>query len=228
MTCLTGGDYLPTRGLCVPELDTSVFRTGEVCAAEAGMITGAGVFIDTGGAVILENRIAKFKVPGKVSFDLLLEKTKRLFLPTGTRSEYLMRFLKKEDPFGTFPEMEILCGHLISNIGRGEGLTPSGDDLFLGFYTACSLFLKRSPFPEGFLSACKEGMSDISKSEFDDIKNGFIPEFMCLYLDFLSAKERPAETMAAIKNYGHLSGEDHIAGFMLFLQNLHIFEKELK
>lgn len=106
-------------------------------------------------------------------------------------------------------------------IGRGIGLTPSGDDILIGYTFARMLFQKADQWQEKVAAALQEKKTTaISEAYFAALLNGYINENF-LHLVQLFAENDPEKIQQAIqqlKRFGHTSGTDTLYGFALGLQ----------
>ncbi|MHC5375080.1 oxamate carbamoyltransferase subunit AllH family protein [Enterococcus sp. LJL120] len=104
-------------------------------------------------------------------------------------------------------------------IGRGKGLTPSGDDLLTGYL----FLLKIAGLPDvadlqQALVASKLPTTDISKNYLEVLMKGYVSSpFYQLYQDLLQASSADilAQDVAAIMKIGHTSGKDLSFGILL-------------
>lgn len=108
-------------------------------------------------------------------------------------------------------------------IGRGNGLTPSGDDVLLGFSMIRSGF---NPKDE-LMDYIKEGLkrrstTAISRAYYESLFTGYVNS---IFLALLQAVESEIEVetdqlVQLITRYGHTSGYDTLFGFYLGMQSL--------
>lgn len=106
-------------------------------------------------------------------------------------------------------------------IGRGIGLTPSGDDILIGYTFARVLFQEADNWQEKVASALKEKKTTaISEAYFAALLNGYINEnFLSLAQMFTEQdREKIANTIQELKHFGHTSGTDTLYGFALGLK----------
>lgn len=108
-------------------------------------------------------------------------------------------------------------------IGRGQGLTPSGDDMLLGYTMVRKAFNRQDSFDQIVEKALKDkSTTDISAAHYQALLAGYVSSlFISLILNVETATKE--EVNALIKNigrYGHTSGYDTLFGFYLGLQSL--------
>ena len=112
--------------------------------------------------------------------------------------------------------------------GLGPGFTPSGDDFYIGFYSASLVIKQKYNFiiPYNYFEKGNESMSEVSRCQFEDIKKGYLPEVLILIFKsiFDPTLENLLTMIALIKKYGHTSGEDYLAGILFFLRCLYKFD----
>ena len=88
--------------------------------------------------------------------------------------------------------------------GRGKGLTPSGDDLLIGYSFICRLCGENIELLYG------NSTTDISRQYFDAFNRGYISENI---LDLL--KKDTEKAIRDIMEIGHTSGYDTLLGIVL-------------
>lgn len=106
-------------------------------------------------------------------------------------------------------------------IGRGIGLTPSGDDILIGYTFARVLFQRTDEWQEKIASALKEKKTTaISVAYFAALLNGYINEnFLSLAQLFTeNDRENIQNKIQELKRFGHTSGTDTLYGFALGLR----------
>ena len=122
-------------------------------------------------------------------------------------------------------DIERTIDHLI---GRGKGLTPSGDDILVGFTMIRKAFLAAEAF-ESLLSQRleKRHTTDISLAYFKALFSGFVSSQFVTLIESLEKEDfqEVEEHIKRIGKYGHTSGYDTLFGFYLGLQSL-IDERE--
>ncbi len=106
-------------------------------------------------------------------------------------------------------------------IGRGKGLTPSGDDLLAAYLVMLSLIDHKSA---AALTAALAGLNfsttDISREYLYHAQRGAVNSLMYqLYLDLLADREEKIEQdVRQLMQIGHSSGKDLCYGLLLALQ----------
>lgn len=106
-------------------------------------------------------------------------------------------------------------------IGRGIGLTPSGDDILIGYTFARVLFQEAAEWQKEVALALKEKKTTaISEAYFTALLNGYINENFLYLAQLFTEKDREKieETINNLKQFGHTSGTDTLYGFALGLQ----------
>lgn len=108
-------------------------------------------------------------------------------------------------------------------IGRGKGLTPSGDDILLGFTLGISLFGSFDVWRKTLASAVtKEATTMISVAYLSALLQGYASE-PCIRLVKLlddGETEQIKNTVKQVMSFGHTSGSDTLFGFLLGLNFL--------
>lgn len=102
-------------------------------------------------------------------------------------------------------------------VGRGAGLTPSGDDVLLGYACARAACGDPGPSAEALAALARGRTTDVSVSYFEALAAGLVNP---VYLDVLKATtrrdragfDRAARDVLAI---GHTSGADALCGLAL-------------
>lgn len=108
-------------------------------------------------------------------------------------------------------------------IGRGKGLTPSGDDLLIGYTMIRKAFIGRDYFEEILRQGVEtQSTTDISEAFYGGVLNGYVSSlFISLILAVQQKTYEEAKTLIdRIVHYGHTSGYDTLFGFYLGLQSL--------
>jgi len=107
--------------------------------------------------------------------------------------------------------------------GRGQGLTPSGDDILLGFTVALLLFGRFSAWREVLAAEINPKRTTmISTAYVKSLLKGYVSEPLLRLVRLLDGSEM-AEVEAAVREvraFGHTSGEDTLFGFSLGLKFL--------
>jgi hypothetical protein len=104
--------------------------------------------------------------------------------------------------------------------GRGKGLTPSGDDILMGFTLA---LMTSGKFPN-WEKALRQVMTarrttDISAAYARALLEGYTSEYFILLVKLLKEDDQEAieDTIKKIQAFGHTSGNDTLFGFYLGL-----------
>ncbi|WP_110955975.1 DUF2877 domain-containing protein [Anaerosinus massiliensis] len=107
--------------------------------------------------------------------------------------------------------------------GRGKGLTPSGDDILLGFTLCIHLF---GDFPQWkqmlAFAVTNESTTMISVAYLNALLQGYVSE-SCIQLVKLldhGETEQIQKKVEQVKSFGHTSGSDTLFGFLLGLNFL--------
>lgn len=108
-------------------------------------------------------------------------------------------------------------------IGRGKGLTPSGDDILSGFTMIRKIFNASQPFEEMLeqtLSHCRT--TDISTAYYTALLSGYVSSLFISFINSLESDDSDHIRLliATIKKYGHTSGHDTLFGMYLGLESL--------
>jgi len=107
--------------------------------------------------------------------------------------------------------------------GRGQGLTPSGDDILLGFTLALLLFGRFRAWREVLAAEINPKRTTmISTAYVKSLLKGYVSEPLLRLVRLLDGSEM-AEIEAAVREvraFGHTSGEDTLFGFSLGLKFL--------
>lgn len=116
--------------------------------------------------------------------------------------------------------IEEAVAHLI---GRGQGLTPSGDDILLGYTMIRKAFKETDYFSEILRKVVEDkSTTDISAAHYNALLAGHVSGlFISLILSVETAtQEEVNQLIDDIGRYGHTSGYDTLFGFYLGLQSL--------
>lgn len=111
-------------------------------------------------------------------------------------------------------ELEDVLSYLV---GRGGGLTPSGDDFIVGFMMAQKAFGTAEKWDKAVkVALSRRNTTDISLAYYEAALSGFVSELFCVLVRSLSweNKEDVDSLIELIKKYGHTSGTDTLFGFM--------------
>ena len=91
--------------------------------------------------------------------------------------------------------------------GRGKGLTPSGDDILLGYALIECMYKKNIRLTLGNYT------TDISRQYFDAFNKGYISEY--LFEMFSESNKNIENIVSNIQKIGHTSGNDLLFGIFL-------------
>lgn len=107
--------------------------------------------------------------------------------------------------------------------GRGKGLTPSGDDILLGFTLALRLFGSFDAWRKMLASTVsKETTTMISVAYLTALLQGYASEPCIRLVKLLDGGEiaQIEKTVEQVVSFGHTSGSDTLFGFLLGLEFL--------
>lgn len=101
--------------------------------------------------------------------------------------------------------------------GRGKGLTPSGDDVLLGYLMVLKLFGKTPILEEWRLNSAIQKTTAISVNYFKMLFRGYVSEYL---QNFCQAAEKSdiellKQSVTAIKQIGATSGSDTLLGISI-------------
>lgn len=102
-------------------------------------------------------------------------------------------------------------------VGRGQGLTPSGDDVILGYLLTRRMFDPNFLFDKRFLEISHEKTTLISANYLRVLYDGFVSEYirdLCGAIAKSNLSELPGYARAIMK-VGHTSGSDMLLGMSL-------------
>lgn len=108
-------------------------------------------------------------------------------------------------------------------LGRGKGLTPSGDDLLVGFSLVRKAVLGDSKFEKALKqSLAIRRTTDISDAYYKAYFGGFISSHLIQLIRLLSEgnSHEASDIIQAIGQYGHTSGYDSLYGCYLGMQSI--------
>jgi len=106
-------------------------------------------------------------------------------------------------------------------IGRGIGLTPSGDDILIGYTFARMLFQKADGWQQKVANALQEVKTTaISEAYFNALLHEIINENFLHLVQLFDEKDRNKinNELQVLKRFGHTSGTDTLYGFTIGLQ----------
>lgn len=213
-------------GLVVKE---SEFRKVLACAHPQDVVTcreGKIRIYGTGGTVILDLngfRIMDLSVP---------------FYPLSKGKELpetpLYRLLKEQEDElapGLLKNADFLRNAAILSenrpeaihyfLGRGQGLTPAGDDLLIGYGVALQVFGQADEFITALLAEPSQ-TTDISKAYLQAMAEGYANEIFVQLLKQMFSENIEAlqGLLEQIKQIGHTSGRDTLYGLYLGFTNI--------
>lgn len=113
-------------------------------------------------------------------------------------------------------------------IGRGKGLTPSGDDILVGFTMIRKAFMTAGPFEESLKQRLESHRTtDISLAYFNALFAGFVSSQFVTLIESLESDDlkEVSHLIKRIGKYGHTSGYDTLFGVYLGLESL-IYKRE--
>jgi len=108
-------------------------------------------------------------------------------------------------------------------VGRGGGLTPSGDDFIVGFTMARKAFEKTDDWDAAVKAALKiRSTTDISKAYYKAAFAGYVSELFCVLVRGLAWENEQEinDLIELVRRYGHTSGTDTLFGFTTGLRSL--------
>jgi hypothetical protein len=140
--------------------------------------------------------------------------------------EYLCKFVI------AFQQKDFLSFEKAVNyfVGRGSGLTPSGDDLLMGIIYSLFYFQEYIPFSFDQITHSVTGATNkttrISASLIACAAQGELDErLLFAYQSLMTNQEPSAEIVSGLLNWGSSSGLDALAGMLL---GCHILSLKLK
>ncbi|XER14685.1 hypothetical protein SATMO3_49680 [Sporomusa aerivorans] len=107
--------------------------------------------------------------------------------------------------------------------GRGKGLTPSGDDILIGFTLALMLFGQFNIWRKALaMEITVDKTTLISVAYIDALLAGYASEHFIRLVKLLDDPEKNAieKTINEVRSFGHTSGNDTLFGFFLGLKFL--------
>lgn len=150
---------------------------------------------------------------------LTLELATKTGLPQDEQTKKYLDLLKntdKNDQENNFKIIKFFAG-------RGLGLTPSGDDLLLGFSMALVAFDKSGIWMQNLRTVTDENVTTIiSVAYMNALLNGYLNYsylklIQALDIDNISKIEHVVQNVATV---GHTSGNDTLCGLLLGLEFL--------
>jgi hypothetical protein len=107
--------------------------------------------------------------------------------------------------------------------GRGKGLTPSGDDILIGFTLALMTFDKLDNWTRALAAGITPSTTTmISVAYLKALLEGYASEYFIQLVKLLDEEdiEIIEETIKKVQSFGHTSGNDTLFGFSIGLQFL--------
>lgn len=107
--------------------------------------------------------------------------------------------------------------------GRGQGLTPSGDDLLLGFTLALMLFGRHAAWNRAMAAGInRHTTTAVSVAYVQAMLMGYVAEHLAALAALIDGGDAQAvrRCVDAVRNVGHTSGADTLFGFFLGLKCL--------
>lgn len=100
-------------------------------------------------------------------------------------------------------------------LGRGPGLTPSGDDILVGVGIGLTLRGDARCFVETLRQILRYQTTDISRAYLVAMMSGYANEGYCALAQSLRQGEREKleGTLRSLQRFGHTSGSDGLLGF---------------
>jgi hypothetical protein len=194
---------------CIDKLISIDYRNIEVIDLSFPKINST---IDEIANTILYNYLAKIKFEDYIGIDLDQVTCKYIDL--------LLSFDKSDSN----KNLEII--NFFS--GRGKGLTPSGDDILIGFSMALMMFVKSDSWIKSLESVITLNTTTmISVAYLRALLDGYASEHFIQLVRLIDSKNINIieETIKKVQSFGHTSGNDTLFGFFLGLKYL-INQKE--
>ena len=108
-------------------------------------------------------------------------------------------------------------------IGRGDGLTPSGDDILLGYTMVRQVFIPIDSFIDLLFQELKKtNTTAISQAYYDGLFAGYVNSLFHTLLSLIDSDSNEVikNLISLITRYGHTSGYDTLYGCYLGLKSL--------
>jgi len=105
--------------------------------------------------------------------------------------------------------------------GRGKGLTPSGDDILIGFTLALMMFGKFNNWIKALqFGVTKDRTTMISVAYLSALLQGYASECFIGLVQLIDDVEMASieKTIKEVRSFGHTSGNDTLFGFLLGLK----------
>lgn len=148
-----------------------------------------------------------------------LELAKFIGIPLDERTNRYIQLLRNSDKSDWNMNVEIIRFF----IGRGKGLTPSGDDILLGFTLALMTFGSFHSWQQALmLEVTGDRTTIISVAYLHALLQGYASEFLIPLIKLLDHVEPGGieKTIMKTQSFGHTSGNDTLFGFFLGLKFL--------
>lgn len=107
--------------------------------------------------------------------------------------------------------------------GRGKGLTPSGDDILIGFTLGLMMFGKFNSWRKDLESKVTSNKTTmISVAYLSALLQGYTSEYFIRLVKLIDTVEMDEieKTIKDVQSFGHTSGNDTLFGFLLGLKFL--------
>lgn len=183
-------------------------------------------------------------------FDLSLPTLKNVDFTVDSLADILAQFPIKSifdnSGFRNEPSLSSMLSELESNkkninqlifdfIGRGIGLTPSGDDFLQGYLVMSKVFGQGKEFEQNLIESLKKRRTtDISQAYYQAIFDNILPNQLWqeLFLILANPTQENTDRLIAqvelMRHYGHTSGNDFLLGVIHFMKELHHVKKNNK
>lgn len=138
-------------------------------------------------------------------------------LARDARLSKVVRALERPDP--TEDDLRRAVGFLL---GRGPGLTPSGDDVLVGYGVARWLCGGAEAFARVVREAPLWRTTDVSASYLEAVARGFANQGYCELAQTAASGDegRFPALLADLQRVGHTSGNDGLFGFLVGLRSV--------
>ncbi|WP_426351166.1 DUF2877 domain-containing protein [Alloiococcus sp. CFN-8] len=106
-------------------------------------------------------------------------------------------------------------------VGRGKGLTPSGDDILMGYILALKAYKKEGNI-ERLLIPQLNRTTIVSKSYYSALFKGYISSDLVTLIEYFEERDisKVNQAIRRVQAIGHTSGYDMLFGFYLGLKNI--------
>jgi hypothetical protein len=149
----------------------------------------------------------------------------KIGLPLDVRAEHIFGKMRQKHKHWSAAEWQEITSYLI---GRGQGLTPSGDDILVAYQTVLLVLAdERAAALAVPLSAADLSTTDVSKGYIASSAKGYVNSLLYqLFWDLAQGQTNTIEkNIERILQIGHSSGKDLSFGMLLALQSVEIDEK---